>query len=569
MLFATAVDGMLLPFYVFAALTSRTQYVKTEEMAWKSVFDDPAVADRKVVLAVFLLGVINGGLHVVSLVISLFLALVFRKIAKLPPDMNPLEDNLTSRHKRHAKNRSDFFDEKRASRATVDSTISQVTAQTHSNRSSQAREPLIQSSELPAARSIPFMHTRGDSTDRHPRVSRADLPSQYSPSSKRSSRVDLTRSSAVVSPSKRASYYQPDQDALPSTMRRNPKRDSRASLANDNWYAYFNHSDPDADENLARSSSLVSSMKDHEMRMAEADVGHGVPDNGGGHRDAHDLGEQRLDGNLVEHHAHGDSDDDDDDDDDDEETGFYYDHQNARHHQQLQSYEREQSPPSPDAAQSGSSRQPEPSSSSSVDNTPSMHRAMLNPLESNPPTPPPSSSFKPRARDHVETATATATSQPNNDRHRNVLRQTSSSSLNRNATVVKTKLYGDLRPATPPVMVGRRVSRAGERAISNSGTDYSYYAGVDHSNSNDAAAPEEGIHGNVFGPGFRISGSSPAQRAAAAAKATTTATTTITTTTPPAAGGGRTREVSGKVAEEGRAGTFSAWARFRKVSGMS
>ena len=538
MLFATAIDGTLLPFYVFTALTSRTQYTKTEEMVWKSVFDDPAVADRKVVLAVFLLGVINGGLHLVSLVVSLFLALVFRKIAKLPPDMNPLEDNLTSRHTRHAKNRSDVFDEKRASRATVDSTISQVAAQTNSNRSSHAREPLIQNSEL-AARTIPFMHTRGDSTDRHPRVSRADLPSQYSPSSKRSSRVDLTRSSAVVSPSKRASYYQPDQDAPPSTMRRNPRRDSRTSLANDNWYAYFNHSEPNADENLARSSSFVSSMKDHEMRMAEAEVGY----------DGHDVGEQRLDGNLVGHHERGDSDDDDDDDD---EGGFYYDHQNARRHQQLQSYEREQSPPSPDAAQSGSSRQPE-LASSSVDKAP-LHRAMLSPLESNPPTPPPppssSSSFKPRARDHIETPT----SQPN-DRHRNVLRQTSSSSLNRSATVVKTKLYGDLRPATPPMMVG---SRAGERAISNSGTDYSYYAGDDHGNGNgngnDAAAPVEGIHGNVFGPGVRISGSSAAQRAGAAK------------TTP---GPGRTREVSGKVAEEGRAGTFSAWARFRKVSGMS
>lgn len=44
----------------------------------------------------------GGGMHFLSLCISLWLALKFRQIVRMPPDCNPLEDNLTSRqHKRN------------------------------------------------------------------------------------------------------------------------------------------------------------------------------------------------------------------------------------------------------------------------------------------------------------------------------------------------------------------------------------------------------------------------------------------------------------------------------------
>lgn len=48
-------------------------------------------------------GLISGGvMHLLSLCIGLWLALKFRQIARMPPDCNPLEDNLTSRqHKRN------------------------------------------------------------------------------------------------------------------------------------------------------------------------------------------------------------------------------------------------------------------------------------------------------------------------------------------------------------------------------------------------------------------------------------------------------------------------------------
>ncbi|RKF64567.1 hypothetical protein OnM2_018005 [Erysiphe neolycopersici] len=40
-------------------------------------------------------------LYLFSIAVSLYMARVYHKIAAMPPDMNPLEDNLTSRHKRN------------------------------------------------------------------------------------------------------------------------------------------------------------------------------------------------------------------------------------------------------------------------------------------------------------------------------------------------------------------------------------------------------------------------------------------------------------------------------------
>ncbi|POS87911.1 hypothetical protein EPUL_000249, partial [Erysiphe pulchra] len=40
-------------------------------------------------------------LYIFSIAVSLYMARVYHKIAAMPPDMNPLEDNLTSRHKRN------------------------------------------------------------------------------------------------------------------------------------------------------------------------------------------------------------------------------------------------------------------------------------------------------------------------------------------------------------------------------------------------------------------------------------------------------------------------------------
>ena len=417
-------DSVFLPFYVFTALISNTQLVKHPDMAWRSVLANP-IADRRIVRAALLFGIINGSLHLISLLISVYLSIVFRKIARLPPDMNPLEDNLTSRHKRSRSSVAEKHD------GHV-STVLGMSEAGHSKRGSQAHDPLIA-----PPRSIPFMHTRVDSTESFPgyqhtspgiRNSRADMPSQLRHlETKRTSGGDLTRSSGVGSPTKRSSYY---------TENTPPQRISRSSLMNDNWYTYFNHEEPSVNENVVRADSIVSSMNDFELRMADETYHHDLPRQ-------HDLEDED---HYQHHHVHG---------------------------QQSQQQQQQQQSP--------------------------FNRTLPNPLESNPPTPPPAAASIRRA----------------------ILQD---GSPNRGATPnsFKAKLYGDLRSATPPAMgtyVDIPLTRAGERAVSNSGTDY--------------------------GNGFAVLPSGAPS---------------------PSLSRLATRDVSGKVAEEGRGG--GGWsARFRKVSG--
>ncbi|KAL8946907.1 MAG: hypothetical protein Q9222_006752, partial [Ikaeria aurantiellina] len=112
---------------------------------WASLFMF-SPATTKIINATYLISVVSGSLHAVSLIISVYLTVLFRKISRLPPDMNPLEDNLTSRHKR---NKSEM----------IDNRTSQASTAATSKRDSRAEEPLI-----PPARSVPFMHTRNESS---------------------------------------------------------------------------------------------------------------------------------------------------------------------------------------------------------------------------------------------------------------------------------------------------------------------------------------------------------------------------------------------------------------------
>ncbi|KAI9684341.1 MAG: hypothetical protein M1829_002150 [Trizodia sp. TS-e1964] len=266
-LFAAALDIGLIPFFVFTALAGINQYkkqVNTPEMLWHTIFESDTTKES-VIYAEFLLGVVDGGLYVVSLVISLYLAVLFRNIAKLPPDMNALEDNLTSRHKK----KNFTIAQKHQSTASQISTTCSFAGPVDLKRNLQTQDPL-----LAAPRSLPFMHTRANSEDtfsssNQPRFtnrnSRADLPSQINQNnSKRSSRVDLARAPAV-SAVKRASQY---EDLIQDSKQ--SKRGSYASLADANWHTTYTDSDSRADdENLARTESIVSSLKEQEVEMAK------------------------------------------------------------------------------------------------------------------------------------------------------------------------------------------------------------------------------------------------------------------------------------------------------------
>ncbi|CZR62234.1 uncharacterized protein PAC_12131 [Phialocephala subalpina] len=204
MLFASFFDVSVVPFYAFSALAA-----KTSSAGWKTLLSNQDLT-TVFTSVVFYATTIAGGLHLVSLVVSLYLAVTFRKITKLPPDMNPLEDNLTSRHKRS-----------KSSISTAATAVSEKRLSTplESKRSSGAPYE-----DLGRPPTIPFFHTRTQSTDSFStykstpppsRDARSDLPSrQYqvlpNPTSARSSIIgtDLKRSSQYTpsSPPKRGSY---------------------------------------------------------------------------------------------------------------------------------------------------------------------------------------------------------------------------------------------------------------------------------------------------------------------------------------------------------------------------
>lgn len=176
MIFAAILDAGLIPFFVLTAIICRNEYTSPSP-SWQTLFDTDGV-NHKIIFATFLVSVVNGSLHLVALFISLHLAVMFRQIAGLPPDMNPLEDHLTSRHK---KNKSSF---------------QTITTATSTNRNSKAEEALIA-----PPRTIPFLHTRAESltnfadvphSQSSPHTLRLDNSSTLydQPRSKRSSRAD-------------------------------------------------------------------------------------------------------------------------------------------------------------------------------------------------------------------------------------------------------------------------------------------------------------------------------------------------------------------------------------------
>jgi hypothetical protein len=224
MLFASFFDVSIIPFYAFSALVA-----KTRQERWKTVLPNQDLMPMFSTV-VFYLAAVGAGLHFVTLAISIYLAVTFRKITKLPPDMNPLEDNLTSRHKRNK------------SSISTATTISEkrISAPLESKRSSGAAYE-----DLSRPPTIPFFHTRTQSTDSFStykstpppsRDARNDLPSrQYGvvpANSARSSVTDLKRTSyynTPTSPSKqRGSYAEvPLSDSPTNNNDANSQRSSR------------------------------------------------------------------------------------------------------------------------------------------------------------------------------------------------------------------------------------------------------------------------------------------------------------------------------------------------------
>ncbi|KAF2257841.1 hypothetical protein CC78DRAFT_171846 [Lojkania enalia] len=197
--FALVLDAGFIPFYVFTAILANRNYNSQAGSTgrWRTFFPTDEETD-KVLQAAWLTATTVGGLHCVSLFLDLYLVLVFRKISRLPPDMNPLEDNLTSRRKTKHKHKNSSVsviaplsrEDKRLSTQSGSTTVS-------GSRHSQT-DPLMSEKDIPPpdVTAVSFMHTRANSevaysphTPRSAQHARQSLYSQ--PNSACQSRADL------------------------------------------------------------------------------------------------------------------------------------------------------------------------------------------------------------------------------------------------------------------------------------------------------------------------------------------------------------------------------------------
>lgn len=265
--FALILDAGFVPFYVFIALMANNNRTKDAGVQgrWHTYFNTDD-ATMKILTTTWLTAVTTGGMHLVSFCLDVWLLIIFRKISNLPPDMNPLEDNLTSR--RSTKHKYKDSDATTVSEKRM-SDLSSTTSIPGAYRNIQASESV--SSE---SRTIPFLHTRGESgsgsiysphTPASARQSRANLEkhSQFYQQSQphRASRADLwheddAHSQSLSTMDSSSNYSDASRDTLPSMLKRNtlastsgniqrrgtikqakPKRQDE--LQTDNWFVHM------------------------------------------------------------------------------------------------------------------------------------------------------------------------------------------------------------------------------------------------------------------------------------------------------------------------------------------
>lgn len=280
-------DTGLIPFYVFIAIMAQSKYVQSPgtDLRWTSLFatDD---ATTTLLLATNLVATSLTALHVVSDCLDLYLVLVFRKIANLPPDMNPLEDNLTSRrkskHKQKNSSVSAIMSEKRISNMT-ESTVSP----------SRASHISQGDSSVSNSQAVPFFHTRTDSdpsfSPHNPRtvarLSETNLPQQayQQPYSARGSRAELLQHDSFLNPAVAPiSRPQSTRGSLngspagvnslpfPQLDNENYYRRSAPDLKSDNWFVSTRSSEDDEDTtsasrdtNRERTYAALFATRDH------------------------------------------------------------------------------------------------------------------------------------------------------------------------------------------------------------------------------------------------------------------------------------------------------------------
>ncbi|KAI0161647.1 hypothetical protein GGR52DRAFT_132234 [Hypoxylon sp. FL1284] len=165
--FAGVMDLAVIPLYSFGVIS-----VINHGKEWELIIDSTPQFVEALVLSEYYALICGASMHAVSLGVSIYLGLMFYRIASMPPDMNPLEANLTSRAKYHKRNKSSVA----TSYTAISDDSKRLSTPLEDYRSSGT--PYETLSRPP---SIPFMHTRSGSRDSFAsskRDSRTDLPSR-------------------------------------------------------------------------------------------------------------------------------------------------------------------------------------------------------------------------------------------------------------------------------------------------------------------------------------------------------------------------------------------------------
>ncbi|OGE53459.1 hypothetical protein PENARI_c007G09717 [Penicillium arizonense] len=289
-LFASTLDLGLIAFYVFTAFIAYGEWT-SNAYNWGTMFKNSDIT-VKLSETTFILALANGGLHLISFFICIFFAITFRKISRLPPDMNPLEDNLTARPRKGNREKADT-DEKHLSQSTLNSSM---------------EDPLIG-----RPRSMPFMHTReqslgggsnhagmdmmNDHRQSQPsfyqhRLSHLESPteSHMEPSSPEmlfhqpeSQPYDITSQTPTPAPEyRKVASHAPEIINATAQMRhlssRTADRSDNASPLSDNWVAYSERSQSPMSEALNGNENTLRQSSSVYSRRSNTSTGSGIRD---------------------------------------------------------------------------------------------------------------------------------------------------------------------------------------------------------------------------------------------------------------------------------------------------
>lgn len=244
MIFAAMMDTGLIPFFVFSAWMAHADYTRNE-YGWSTLFNNSDVS-YKIIFAFFILSSIEAGLFAISLILDIYLAAMFKKIARMPPDMNPLEPNLTSRHKR---NKSEGVTERNMK-------ASGLVAQRASDTANLKR--------------VPYIHTRTDSVD---------SVTLYGNDSARNSRVEFRKeltdnekdpwrfSARTLSPSRPGSAISPSPNSRSAGLGLDSRSDRASSPLKEtpskasSWLSYLDFEGVPTDLSSEANQQLDSQVR--------------------------------------------------------------------------------------------------------------------------------------------------------------------------------------------------------------------------------------------------------------------------------------------------------------------